>query len=605
MKWFALWPSFVNSWKRIEIFLPFIWPRSFQVKIYFVLSFLILALSSAINVYTPIYSKKIVDSLISNNDEEADFRWDLVCIYSLLKYLRSVDDLKRCFWTKVEQNFCKEIEIHVFHHIQKLSVRWHLNRQTGEVLQIMSSSRQSITYLLDLGISTLIPGIIDIVFITGYFTFLFNIWFSTSLCLCLIFYFVFLIVGREKLSKHREEEIEAAYKMKNKSLDSLLNFETVKYFGNEKYEVDSFKKALTKLYDDEFTSMLVSFINRAVENFFLDVSVMIGTLMCVYKVVKTKSLTVGDYVMFGEYFLQLYGVVNTFAYIYSVIREFFTEIESLYILLTEKPEITDCTNAKLLEITGGTIDFRNVFFEYQDKQPILKNISFSVPSGQTVAIVGPSGSGKSTIVRLIFRFYDVISGSILIDGQNIKSVTQESLRRAIGVVPQDTVLFHDTIRYNIAYGDLKASENEIVEAAKAADIHRSIINFRDGYETEVGERGLRLSGGEKQRVAIARIILKAPKIFLLDEATSALDTQTERHIQESLRRVSENRTTLIIAHRLSTIIHADQILVLKEGIIVERGRHEELLEKNGLYASMWRQQLKSENQSTRTIIITE
>lgn len=593
MKITALRASFENSWKKIKIFLPFIWPKSFQLKIYFLLTLVILCVSAVINVYTPIYSKKIVDSLIPEGNENSEFRWDFICIYCFLKYLRSINDLKEIFWSRIDHNVNKEIEISVFAHIQNLSIRWHLNRKTGEVIQIMGNSRHCISYLLNLSVLSMIPAIVDNIFIMGVFTYLFDLWFIIMLCLCMIVYCVFIVMGREKISELRMQEISAIHKVKDKSMDSLINFETVKYFGNEKYEVESFREAVEMLYDGELTLMKQDFFLRAVENFIIDLSLMVGTLMCVYKIVKTKGLTVGDYVMFCDYFSQIYSSVYLFAYVYKTIKGYLVEIENLYDLLTEKPEVKDAPDAKFLEVTGGAIEFKNVFFEYLDNQPILKNVSFLVPPGQTVAIVGPSGSGKSTIVRLIFRFYDVVSGSILIDGQNIKDVKQESLRKAIGVVPQDTVLFNDTIKYNIGYGNLKAADDEIVDSAKGADMHEAILNFKEGYETEVGERGLRLSGGEKQRVAIARTLLKAPRIVLLDEATSALDTQTERNIQESLSSMCSNRTTLIIAHRLSTIIHADQILVLKEGIIVERGRHDELLAEEGLYASMWKLQLES------------
>lgn len=379
-----------------------------------------------------------------------------------------------------------------------------------------------------------------------------------------------------------------------RSVDSLLNFETVKYYGAEHYEVDCYREAILKYQKEEFLSMLTLNMLNTAQNIILCLGLLAGSLLCVYLVVHHQTLTVGDFVLFSTYLMELYMPLNWFGTYYRAIQKNFVDMENMFDLLREEEEIVDAPGSSPLLTTGGSIEFSNVTFGYSPEKLVLRNVSFTVPAGKTVAIVGPSGAGKSTIMRLLFRFYDVQTGAILIDGQNIKLVQQQSLRQAIGVVPQDTVLFNNTIFYNIEYAKLGASADAVYEAARAADIHEKILSFPDSYETKVGERGLRLSGGEKQRVAIARTLLKAPIIVLLDEATSALDTHTERNIQAALARVCANRTTIIVAHRLSTIIHADEILVLKEGNIVERGRHDQLvLRDDGVYADMWQQQLKN------------
>ncbi|KAG8297690.1 ATP-binding cassette sub- B member 6, mitochondrial [Homalodisca vitripennis] len=382
---------------------------------------------------------------------------------------------------------------------------------------------------------------------------------------------------------------------KARSVDSLLNFETVKYYGAESYEVEAYRNAVLDYQKEEIKSVLsLTFLN-SLQNIIVCSGLLIGSLLCVNMVVNEQTLSVGDYVLFASYIIQLYVPLNWFGTYYRAIQKNFVDMENMFDLLQAEPEVIDAPGAPPLAVNGGQVEFRNVVFSYVPERVVLRNISFTVPPGKTVALVGPSGSGKSTIIRLLFRFYDTEQGAILIDGQNVKTVRQDSLRRAIGVVPQDTVLFNNTIKYNIQYGRVNALDADIVAAAKSADIHTRILSFPEAYNTQVGERGLKLSGGEKQRVAIARTILKSPAVVLLDEATSALDTQTERNIQAALTQVCKNRTTIIVAHRLSTIIHADEILVLKDGEIVERGRHEELVASGGVYSNMWHQQLENDS----------
>ncbi|KAG8236117.1 hypothetical protein J437_LFUL000480 [Ladona fulva] len=422
-----------------------------------------------------------------------------------------------------------------------------------------------------------------------------------------IFYLaVFTIVVTEWRTKFIRSMNLADNAREGRSVDSLLNFETVKYYGAESYEVDAYREAIGKYQKEEWKSNATLNLLNTMQNFVVSGGLLAGSLLCVHIVAFQQGLTVGDYVLFSSYLLQLYVPLNWFGTYYRVIQKNFIDMENMFDLLREEKEVVDAPGAGHLILHaphfrggGADIEFCSVSFGYLPDQPVLRSVSFSVPHGKTVALVGPSGSGKSTVIRLLFRFYDVQAGAVLVGGQNVKTVTQSSLRAAIGVVPQDTVLFNNTIKFNIRYGRVDATDEEIIEAAKHADIHNQIMTFRDGYDTIVGERGLKLSGGEKQRVAIARTILKNPHFVLLDEATSALDTQTERNIQAALYHICDNRTTLIVAHRLSTIIHADQILVLVNGEIVERGRHEDLLNKGGRYANMWEEQLSNKDAERR------
>lgn len=396
-----------------------------------------------------------------------------------------------------------------------------------------------------------------------------------------LFVSVATVLITEWRTKYKRRMNLADNAQKARSVDSLLNFETVKYYGAEQYEVQAYREAILEYQHEEFLSSITLNMLNIAQNIIVCIGLLAGSLLCAWLVVKDQTLTVGDYVLFASYIIQLYVPLNWFGTYYRAIQRNFIDMENMFELMKEDQEVIDAPGAAPLSIVRGGIDFSNVTFGYTPERFVLRNVSFQVPAGRSVAIVGPSGAGKSTIVRLLFRFYDVDSGVIMIDGQNIKTVQQESLRRAIGVVPQDTVLFNNTIKYNIRYGRLDANDADVIGAARSADIHESILSFPDQYETKVGERGLRLSGGEKQRVAIARTLLKAPTIVMLDEATSALDTQTERNIQAALANVCNNRTTLVIAHRLSTIRNCDEILVLKEGSIVEKGKHEDLLTMNG------------------------
>ncbi|XP_022219589.1 ATP-binding cassette sub-family B member 6, mitochondrial [Drosophila obscura] len=592
--------AFRNGWRKLRKLFPYLWPKkdlALQIAVF--ICIMMLLAGRVIKLFLPIYRKKLVDSLTI---EPIIFRWDFVLIYVALSFLQGggtgtmglFNNLRTFLWIRVQQYTTREIEIELFRHLHHLSLRWHLQRKTGEVLRVMDRGTDSINNLLNYIVFSITPTILDLLVAVAFFVYAFNWWFGLIVFLTMFLYIASTIAITEWRTKYQRRMNMADNEQRARSVDSLLNFETVKYYGAENYEVDCYREAILKYQKEEFLSMLTLNMLNTAQNIILCLGLLAGSLLCVYLVVHHQTLTVGDFVLFSTYLMELYMPLNWFGTYYRAIQKNFVDMENMFELLREDEEIIDAPGCAPLLTAGGGIEFSNVTFGYTPEKIVLRNVNFTVPAGKTVAIVGPSGAGKSTIMRLLFRFYDVQTGAITIDGQNIKLVQQQSLRKAIGVVPQDTVLFNNTIFYNIQYAKLGASDEAVYEAARAADIHEKILSFPDHYETKVGERGLRLSGGEKQRVAIARTLLKSPIIVLLDEATSALDTHTERNIQAALARVCANRTTIIVAHRLSTVIHADEILVLQDGSIVERGRHEQLVQRDdGIYADMWQQQLKN------------
>lgn len=593
-----------NFWKKIKTLMPFMWPKKdvlLQFRVLF--CFLLLAGGRVVNLYVPIYNKLIVDSL---SGKSPSFRWDWILIYVAFKFLQGggtggmgfLNNLRSFLWIRISQYTTRETEVELFRHLHSLSLRWHLSRKTGEVLRVMDRGTDSINNLLNYIFFSIAPTLIDILVAIIFFCSAFNMWFGLIVFVTMILYIGITIWVTEWRTKFIRRMNLADNETRARSVDSLLNFETVKYYGAESFEVDAFRDVIFKYQDEEWKSNVTLNMLNTLQNIIICSGLLAGSLLCAYMVADKRTLSSGDYVLFATYIVQLYVPLNWFGTYYRSIQKNFIDMENMFDLLKEEKEVIDAPGAGPLAVRKGAVEFSNVSFSYVPERLVLKNVTFSVPAGKIVALVGPSGSGKSTIIRLLFRFYDVETGAIIIDGQNIKTVTQESLRRAIGVVPQDTVLFNNTIKYNIKYGRMTATDADVIEAARGADIHEKILTFPDQYETQVGERGLRLSGGEKQRVAIARTLLKSPTIILLDEATSALDTQTERNIQESLNRMCANRTTVIVAHRLSTIIHADEILVLKDGEIVERGRHENLIGQEGVYANMWKQQQENKDGSS-------
>jgi ABC-type transport system involved in Fe-S cluster assembly fused permease/ATPase subunit len=507
--------------------------------------------------------------------------------------MAALTQLRDGLFAKVAMNAVRRLAYRTFVHMHELSLRFHLERKTGGLTRVLERGRNGIETIVRMVILQLSPTIIELAFIVVVLMWQFDWRYVAVISITVAVYMTYTYHATEWRIGIRRKMNDSDTDANVKAIDSLLNYETVKYFSAEEREAARYDRAMARYEDASvraYTSLAVLNAGQAV---IFTIGLAAVMVMCAFEI-KSGSKTVGDFVLINAMMIQLYQPLNFMGMVYREIKQAITDIEIMFSILTREPEIKDATNAPQLKVKSGTIRFENVKFSYEAARPILKGISFEVPAGKTVAVVGPSGAGKSTISRLLFRFYDLSGGRILIDDQDIAKVTQKSLRQGIGMVPQDTVLFNDTIRYNIRYGRWEATDAEVEEAARLAQIDPLIRIAPKGYETEVGERGLKLSGGEKQRVAIARTILKGPPILVLDEATSALDSHTEKEIQDALERVSRNRTTLVIAHRLSTIVGADEIIVLDGGEIVERGTHYALLAKNGLYASMWNRQREAE-----------
>jgi ATP-binding cassette subfamily B protein len=595
-----------SQWATLKALWPYIWPAERpDLKLRVVIALVLLLAAKGATVAVPFFYKAAVDALTGEGGAAAAAPAIVVVpVALLLAYgvgrvmMVLFAQVRDALFAKVGQNAVRVIARKTFEHIHHLSLRFHLERRTGGLSRVIERGTRGIETIVRYTVLNSLPTVLELVLIAGILFYHFDVWYLAVMLVTVVLYVWFTFVASEWRIAIRRDMNESDTEANSKAIDSLLNYETVKYFGNEAWETARFDRSMQR-YEHAavrtYTSL--AFLNSGQAVIFTG-----GLTACMIMAgydVAAGRLTVGDFVMVNALLIQLYIPLNFMGMVYREIKQGLVDIENMFELLGKDPEIADTPGAQPLEVTSGEIRFDHVGFHYESDREILKDISFTVPAGKTVAIVGPSGAGKSTISRILFRFYDLSSGTVTIDGQDITKVTQDSLRRAIGMVPQDTVLFNDTIAYNIRYGRPDASEEEVREAARMAQIDEFIASLPAGYATEVGERGLKLSGGEKQRVAIARTILKGPPILMLDEATSALDSGTEREIQAALARVSKGRTTLVIAHRLSTIIEADEILVLRHGRIVERGRHAELLARDGIYAEMWNRQREAEEARAR------
>ena len=581
------------DWQVIRDLLPYLLAYKWRV----VFALLCMMLAKFANLGVPIVLKDMVNALDVNTMSGALLvvPVSLIIAYGLLRLSTSLfTELREALFARVTQHAVRQIALNVFNHLHRLSLNFHLSRQTGGVSRDIERGTRAIQTLVSFSLYSIFPTFFEFALVLGFLAIYYDIWFSVITLIALVVYIVFTVVVTEWRTQLRRTMNQLDTRANQKAIDSLLNFETVKYFGNEQYETERYDDSL-KRYQ---TAAILSQKSLAALNLGQQVIISIGLVLIVWRAavgVADGSLTLGDLVLVNTLMIQLYMPLNFLGMVYREFKQSTADIDRMFKLLDEHEEITDKPGATSLLIRqpdlGPTVTFDRVSFSYEAKRPVLRDISFTIPAGTTTAVVGRSGAGKSTLSRLLFRFYDVTHGHIRLDDQDVRDVTQASLRQAIGIVPQDTVLFNDTIGYNIRYGNPSATDAQMRAAAQAAQLQTFIDRLPEGYDTPVGERGLKLSGGEKQRLAIARTLLKQPALLLFDEATSALDSRTERALQEELWRLARNRTTLIIAHRLSTIVHADQILVLDEGQIVETGTHQSLLASQGVYARMWQMQL--------------
>ena len=594
-----------SRYKVMRGLLPYVWPHDRpDLQRTVLISLGLMLVAKVVTVSMPFTFKWATNALVALSNgvvTPADVPIWLIgapvaatIIYGLTRILMTaLMQLREGLFAKVAMHAVRKMALSAFDHMHRLSLRFHLERKTGGLTRVLERGRDGIERLTRMTLMTFLPTIVEFVLIVGVCLIEFDWRYAATIVVMVVFYLWFTFWVTEWRMSIRRTMNESDTDANTKAIDSLLNYETVKYFGSEARESTRYDKSLA-VYErasiQTYTSMTV--LNTG-QGIIFTIGLTVCLVMSAMDVVAGRN-TVGHFAMVNLIFLQLFVPLNFMGMMYREIKQSLLDIEYMLDILEQNPEVGDKPGAKPLEVAGGTIRFEDVSFRYEQERPILRGLSFEVPAGQMVAIVGPSGAGKSTISRILMRFYDISGGRVTIDEQDVRDVTQASLRAAMGVVPQDTVLFNDDIRYNIRYGRPDASEEEVEEAARLAQIDEFIKALPEGYETMVGERGLKLSGGEKQRVAIARTILKSPPILILDEATSALDSHTEKEIQDALDRVSKNRTTLVIAHRLSTIVHADNILVLQDGQLVEQGKHAELMAHDGLYASLWNRQREAE-----------
>lgn len=605
-----------SHWGTLATLGRYLWPdKRVDLRIRVVLAVLALILAKVVNVIVPFLYKLAVDVLSGTPASSAPATGGeitpgvpnetliitvpvmIILAYGGARVLsQAFGELRDLIFIKVSQHSQRSIALDTFRHLHGLSLGFHLERQTGGLSRVIERGVRGISFVLSFMLFNILPTLLEIFMVTGILLYAYHevsSAFAIITFVTILTYIALTLLITDWRLQYRRKMNQNDTEANTKAIDSLINYETVKYFGNEEHEYARYDRALAG-YEK---AAVKSQGSLTVLNLGQGITIGTGLIAVMYlaaRGVADGQLTVGDFVLINTYLIQLYLPLNFLGFVYREVKQSLTDMDKMFELLEVNTDVQDDANAVALNAGPGEVEFRNISFAYKADRPIIQDLSFTVRPGHTTAIVGPSGAGKSTISRLLFRFYDVNDGAILIDGQDLREVTQTTLRAAIGVVPQDTVLFNDTIGYNIAYGRPGAESSEVENAARLARIDSFVADLPDGYETTVGERGMKVSGGEKQRIAIARAILKQPRIMLFDEATSALDSHTEKEIQASLREVSKNRTTLVIAHRLSTIVEADEILVLKDGRLVERGKHSELLEKDGEYAEMWRKQQEAE-----------
>lgn len=574
----------------------YLWPNGrTDLKLRVILSMIFLVMAKMLGIFVPFLFADAVDILTGENTIDGTMiavavPMGLIFGYGTSRVLaQAFGEIRDAIFVKVGQNALRKIALNTFRHLHLLSLRFHLERRTGGLSRVIERATRGIDFLLRFMLFNIIPTILEIIMISSIFWIKFGFIYAAITFLCLSSYIYFTIAVTEWRLKYRREMNKQDTKANGRAIDSLINFETVKYFTSEDHEAIRYDKSLKSYATAAIRSQLSLTLLNVGQGFIISGG-LVAVLIMGANGVARDEFTIGEFVLINSLLIQIYMPLNFLGFVYREIKQALVDMEKMFMLIAKNPEIQDKEDAIDVVLNQGEIEFKNVCFHYSPDRPILKNVSFKVKGGTTTAIVGSSGAGKSTISRILFRFYDISSGIVTVDGKDIRDVKQLSLRKKIGVVPQDTVLFNDTIKYNIAYGNHDARDEQVFEAAKLAKIHDFIMRLPEGYETEVGERGLKLSGGEKQRVAIARTVLKNPPILLLDEATSALDSHTEQEIQASIEKISQQRTTIVIAHRLSTIINVNEIIVLDDGKIIERGTHSALLKQEGIYFVMWQKQ---------------